>query len=121
MIAAGASEGFLLTSNGAFVTTVRVHDVDGNNPPLNTALLTEGTHQLKVIDTVGAEGIVNLTIPQRQLSATPAVAQPGDIVTVTGQRFIAGNPDGFHMQCHLPESGSCPDDPLLAASCLGCF
>ena len=92
---AGASEGILLTSGGTFTLTVRVHDVVGTVPALNTALLAEGTHELKVIDTNGAEGTIQLTIPERTLEVSPAASRPGDVVSITGRNFIGSNPDGL--------------------------
>jgi len=86
------TDGILLTSGGTFTLTVRVHSTSGDIP---TALLVEGTHELKVIDTNGVVGTINLTIPERQLAANPAGAEPGDLLTITGQRFIASNPDGL--------------------------
>lgn len=95
LIAAGASEGILLTNGGTFTLAVRVHDVDGSTPPLSTLLLTEGFHELKVIDTNGAIGTIFLEIPNRSLQVTPLFARVGDVVTVTGPSFIASNPDGL--------------------------
>ena len=87
------TDGILLTSGGTFTLTVRVHSTSGDIP---TALLVEGTHELKVIDTNGVVGTINSTIPERQLSANPAAgAEPGDQVTIIGQGFIGSNPDGL--------------------------
>ena len=60
------TDGILLTSGGTFTLTVRVHSTSGDIPP---ALLEEGTHELKVIDTNGVGGTISLTIPERQLAA----------------------------------------------------
>ncbi|MCH7620899.1 MAG: hypothetical protein IH870_03275 [Chloroflexi bacterium] len=87
--------GILLTSGGTFTLTVRVHDVLGTVPALNTALLTEGVHELKVIDTRGAEGTLNVTIATRSLQVVPAAARPRDTITIIGRAFIADNGDGL--------------------------
>jgi hypothetical protein len=86
------AQGILLTSGGTFTITVRVHDTGGKIP---TALLQEGTHELKIIDTNGAEGTIFVTIPERTLEVTPASARPRDVVTIIGRSFIADNPDGL--------------------------
>jgi hypothetical protein len=62
---------------------------------MNTALLTEGTHELKVIDTKGSEGIFQVTIANRVIEVTPLKARPRDVITITGRAFIADNPDGL--------------------------
>ena len=101
LIAAGASEGILLTNDGTFTLTVRVHDVDGSTLPLSTALLTGGIHELKVIDTNGTEGKLFLTIPHRTIHVTPFAARPGDVVTITGLSFIGNNPDGLSVDIEV--------------------
>ena len=88
-------DGILLTSGGTFTITVRVHDVVGNSPALSTALLTEGTVELKVIDSAGSEGTLQVTIAERSLEVTPAAARPRDIITIIGRAFIADNSDGL--------------------------
>ncbi|MCH8188014.1 MAG: hypothetical protein IIB66_04800, partial [Proteobacteria bacterium] len=91
----GATEGILLTTGGTFTITVRVHDPVGSNPPLNTSLLNEASHELKVIDTNGAEGTLLVTIAERSLEVTPSSARPRDVVTIIGRNFISDNPDGL--------------------------
>jgi hypothetical protein len=96
-VAAGVSvrKGILLTSGGTFTITVRVHDPVGSTPKLSTSLLNEATHELKVIDTNGAEGVLEITIAERSLQVTPASARPRDVVTIIGRNFIADNADGL--------------------------
>ena len=93
--AAGATEGILLTSGGTFTITVRVHDPVGSTPKLSTSLLNEATHELKVIDTNGAEGVLEITIAERSLQVTPTSARPREVVTIIGRNFIADNADGL--------------------------
>ena len=88
-------KGILLTSGGTFTITVRVHDPVGSTPKLSTSLLNEATHELKVIDTNGAEGVLEITIAERSLQVTPASARPRDVVTIIGRNFIADNADGL--------------------------
>ena len=96
-VAAGVSvrKGILLTSGGTFTITVRVHDPVGSTPKLSTSLLNEATHELKVIDTNGAEGVLEITIAERSLQVTPTAARPRDVVTIIGRNFIADNADGL--------------------------
>ena len=89
------ARGIQLTSGGTFTLTVRVHDVPGSIPALNTALLTEGVLELKVIDTNGAEGTLNVTIAERSLEITPTSGRPRDTITIIGRAFIADNGDGL--------------------------
>jgi len=91
----GVGVGILLTSGGTFTITVRVHDVVGSSPALSTALLTEGTVELKVIDSAGSEGSLQVAIAERGLDVTPAAARPRDIITIIGRAFIADNGDGL--------------------------
>jgi hypothetical protein len=90
-----AAEGILLTTGGTFTITVRVHDPVGAVPALSSSLLNEATHELKVIDTNGAEGVLEITIAERSLQVTPASARPRDVVTIIGRNFIADNADGL--------------------------
>ena len=90
-----AAEGILLTTGGTFTITVRVHDPVGAVPALSSSLLNEATHELKVIDTNGAEGSLEVTIAERSLEVTPSSARPRDVVTIIGRNFIAANTDGL--------------------------
>lgn len=96
-----ASEGILLSSGGTFTLTVRVHDTTGTSPALNTALLTEGVMELKVIDTSGSEGTIPISIGTRSLEINPASARPRDYVTIIGKAFIADNADGLSTSVEI--------------------
>jgi hypothetical protein len=89
------TRGVLLSSGGTFTATVRVHDVTPTNDIINVALLTEGNQELKVIDSLGSEGTVQLTIPGREITVVPLAARPRDLVTIIGTNFVADNPDGL--------------------------
>ena len=82
--------GFQLTSGGTFSGTVRILRSDASVP---TAFLTTGTHELKVIDTAGAEATMPITIRERRLEVTPPQALPRDTVTIRGFNYPADNPD----------------------------
>ena len=71
---------------------------------LNTALLTEGTVELKVIDTAGSEGTLQVTIAERSLEVTPAAARPRETITIIGRAFIADNSDGLSSSVDLDYS-----------------
>ena len=87
----GTDTGVEVTSGGTFTLTVRVR------PPgvaaIPSSLLTAGTHELKIIDSSNAEGILNITILERTLEITPAAARPRDIVTIIGRNYPGDNPD----------------------------
>jgi hypothetical protein len=89
-------DGIELTSGGSFTLTVRLREEYGGIIP--TALLTPGTHLLKVIDSRGTEGSTEVTIPERELTVTPATARPRDVVTISGRNYIADNPDGSNVE-----------------------
>ena len=89
--------GILLTTGGTFTITVRVHDagIAGTQNILSSSLLNEATHELKVIDSNGAEGNLPVTIAERTLAVTPLAARPRDVVTIIGRNFISDNQDGL--------------------------
>ena len=89
--------GILLTTGGTFTITVRVHDagIAGTQNILSSSLLNEATHELKVIDSNGAEGNLPVTIAERTLDVTPLAARPRDVVTIIGRNFISDNQDGL--------------------------
>lgn len=89
--------GILLTTGGTFTITVRVHDagIAGTQNILSSSLLNEATHELKVIDSNGAEGNLPVTIAERTLEVTPLMARPRDVVTIIGRNFISDNQDGL--------------------------
>jgi hypothetical protein len=84
------TEGFQLTSGGTFSGTVRIRRSDGTIP---STFLTAGSHELKVIDTSGAEATFNVTIRERRLEVTPPQSLPRDTITISGFSYPADNPD----------------------------
>jgi hypothetical protein len=95
----GAAErGILLTGGGTFTATVRIERDDATVP---SSLLTEGTHELKVIDTNGAEGTLDVTIMERTMEVNPLAARPRDVVTIIGRSYIADNPDGLNATVQI--------------------
>ena len=82
--------GVELSSGGTFTATVQVVATAGTIP---TALLSAGSKELKVIDSEGAEGTLQVEIPRRTMSVTPASARPRDTITIIGQNYPGDNPD----------------------------
>jgi len=87
-------DGVAVTNGGTFTLTVRVHDA-GSPTLINTALLSEGNMELKVIDSAKSEGTINVTVAERSLQVNPLAARPRDVVTIIGKAFIADNADGL--------------------------
>ena len=100
-------DGIELTSGGTFTLTVRLRQEDETIP---TALLTPGTHQLKVIDSDGTEGATVVTIPEREITVTPAIARPREVVTISGRNFIADNADGSNVDVDVVYDCAVDDD-----------
>jgi len=59
--------------------------------PVNEETTSPGVKTLKVIDTGGRLGLVEFTIPPREIIVTPKGGRPGTFVTVTGKGFPARN------------------------------
>jgi hypothetical protein len=59
--------------------------------PVNTTTTTAGTHELKVLDSGGREGVVLLTIPTRTLVVDPASTRLGATVKISGAGYPADN------------------------------
>ena len=59
--------------------------------PINSATTTPGARQLRIVDSQGRGGSVELTIPPREIEAAPVLGRPGAIVTVKGTGFPALN------------------------------
>ncbi len=59
--------------------------------PISSTTTTAGVHQLKVIDSSGREGIVDLVIPERTLNLDPLESRVGTTVRVTGAGYPANN------------------------------
>jgi hypothetical protein len=59
--------------------------------PINTTTVTPGSHELKVTDDQGREGLAILVIAERKLGMTPLESRVGTTVTITGSGFPADN------------------------------
>ena len=59
--------------------------------PITTATTSPGTHMVEVEDSGNRSGSVEITIPERTLTIEPAVARPGEWVTLTGSGFPSDN------------------------------
>jgi hypothetical protein len=90
----GDDEGVEVTNGGSFVAIALVREANQpGDAGLNSALLTGGTRELKVIDTGGTEGKTNVTIRERRLRIFPGTAGPQDIIEIIGEGYPADNPD----------------------------
>ena len=74
--------------------------------PINSATTTPGTREIQVMDIHGRKGLVEVTIPPREVEAVPLWSRPGTIVTVKGRGFPARNDNksGVHLRIFY-ESG----------------
>jgi hypothetical protein len=59
--------------------------------PVNDATTTPGTHELKITDLGGRQGVVSLEIAERTLVLSPLESRVGTTVNVTGTGFPADN------------------------------
>ena len=64
------------------------------NLPLSSATTSVGSREIRVTDSEGRSGIVNVTIPAREVTITPALGRVGTLATVRGVNFPSKNDDG---------------------------
>ena len=64
------------------------------NLPLSSATTSVGGREIRVTDSDGRSGIVNVTILTREVTITPAVGRVGTLATVRGVNFPSKNDDG---------------------------
>jgi hypothetical protein len=83
--------GVKVTNGGTFVATIIVRAT--GTTPFPSALLTAGTQELKVTDSGGTEGKLNLNVKKRAFSIDPPISGPRKTVTVIGSGYPADNPD----------------------------
>jgi hypothetical protein len=93
-------DGVEISDGGTFTLTVRIHDA-ASSTAVNTALLSEGPIELKVMDSSKSEGTLALNIAERSLVVNPVSARPRDTVTIIGKAFIADNADGVSTSVNL--------------------
>jgi hypothetical protein len=117
-----AVSGVELTGGGTGTLTVIVRQFLPEGVP--TALLTEGSVELKVIDTGGSEGTLLVNIRAREITVTPLSSRPRDPVSIAGKYFIADNPDGsdatvrIEYDCGGGETRSTTADPDVSGNFL---
>ena len=71
------------------------------NLPLVEATTAPGTRTLEVRDSRGRTGSAEVTIPPRELKATPIWGRPGSIVTITGTGFPSRNDYGSSVSVRI--------------------
>lgn len=59
--------------------------------PINSVTTSTGVHTLKIQDSLGREGVIDLNISPRTLTLDPVESRIGSFVTVTGTGFPADN------------------------------
>ena len=62
--------------------------------PIVEAAMVAGTHELRVRDSLGRTGSVEVTVPPREVTVNPVSARPGSIITVSGAGFPSRNDHG---------------------------
>ena len=101
-----SGDGSTVTLGGEVIHTSKVNDgkqidVDDGGSwsasidlPVTNASTTEGARELKIIDSAGREGKVDLIFPDRVITITPPEGRVSSNVTVRGNGFPAKNNDG---------------------------
>lgn len=69
--------------------------------PINSATTSPGTRELRVVDSQGRGGSVEVAIPPRELTATPLWGRPGNLVTVSGTGFPSLNRYGSSINLRI--------------------
>ena len=69
--------------------------------PLVIATTSEGAKTLRVTDSLGRDGEVNLNIPARQVTITPDSGRLGTTAVVRGQNFPGKNDDGVSFSLEV--------------------
>ena len=62
--------------------------------PLIEATTVAGTHELRIRDSRGRTGSVEVTVPPREVALSPIWGRPGSLVTVSGAGFPSRNDHG---------------------------
>ena len=69
--------------------------------PVVEATTAPGTHELRVRDSRGRTGSVEVTVPTREVTVTPLWGRPGSIVRVGGAGFPTRNDHGSTVVIHI--------------------
>ena len=62
--------------------------------PLTTSTVAPGTHAIKVTDSGGRTGEVDVTVPSGTVTITPGTGRVGTLAVVRGKNFPSKNDDG---------------------------
>ena len=69
--------------------------------PIVESTVTEGVHTLRVTDSRGRAGSVEVTVPPREVEVAPIWGRPGTLVTVTGTGFPSRNDHGSSVNLRI--------------------
>ena len=69
--------------------------------PIVEATTSEGTHTLRVKDSLGRTGSVEVTVPPREVTVTPIWGRPGTTIKVTGTGFPSRNDHGSSVNLRI--------------------
>ncbi|MDE2940024.1 MAG: hypothetical protein OXR67_14100 [Chloroflexota bacterium] len=69
--------------------------------PIVEATTSEGTHTLRVKDSRGRTGSVEVTVPSREVTVTPIWGRPGTTIKVTGTGFPSRNDHGSSVNLRI--------------------
>ena len=116
-----------MSIGGDVITKGRINDGDpvrvdngGNwsasvDLPLSEATTAEGNRAIRVTDTRGRTGVINVDIPARQVTITPDVGRVGTIAVVRGNGFPSKNDEGSSFNITIEYDASNENTTTVSA------
>lgn len=86
------------------------------NLPMDKALTEEGTKQLRVTDSMGRVGTVDVTIPARTIDVLPRTGRVGTYAVISGTNFPARNDDGDSFSVSIVYQASTGSTSTVSAT-----
>ena len=86
------------------------------NLPMVKALTEEGTKELRIADSKGRVGVVELTIRPRTIEVTPASGRVGTYAVVSGSNFPAQNDEGQSFSVSIVYQASTGSTTTVSAT-----
>ena len=102
-----------VTFGGDLIDGTRINDADpvrvdngGNwsasvDLPLTEATTAEGSRALRVTDSRGRTGVIEVTVPAREVTVTPPTGRVGTIAVVRGEGFPSKNDEGSSFSIEI--------------------